>query len=55
MLTMLPPPALAIAGITGLHVRKVPRAFTAKTRSQISREVSGARVVLPMPATLNRW
>jgi hypothetical protein len=52
MFTIDPRPRAAIAGIACLQHRNVPRAFTAKTRSQTSSGVSGAVVVDPTPATL---
>src|SRR5262249_4652574 len=54
MLTMEPPPARRMTGITARVPRKTPVEFTAMIRSQSPRVVSSIRLPPPMPALLTR-
>src|SRR5262249_16089871 len=54
MLTMEPPPARRMAGMTARVPRKTPVELTAMIRSQSARVVSTIRYPPPMPALLTR-
>src|SRR5215469_11407520 len=54
MLTMEPPPARRMAGMTARVPRKTPVELTAMIRSQSARVVSSIRLPPPMPALLTR-